>query len=311
MRPPQVNLQHLISFYFVAREGSYSSASDKLYITEPAVNQQIRALELRYGVKLVYVKKKRAHLTRAGERLFVYAEELFNKVMVIDNFLKSYKVTTLHIGISATLMFYLVGIIDKFKELYPAVQVTMRQATSSILVEELTNFRHDICLVGSMPRIDENLRVLRVPGVEQMVFVASPDHPLASGIMVTWEDLTCYPLIIQHEGSCAREIVRLHFKSRRLKPLVGAEIDNIECAKGLARQKKGIALMFLPNVREEVAQGLLKIIPVVDGVIKLGIDILTNRKISLSPLVEAFLNIIREHFNIEILDLNIPCDDIR
>jgi len=304
MRPPQVNLQHIITFYFVAREGSYSTASDKLCITEPAVNQQIRALELRYGVKLIYVKKKRAYLTRAGEKLFAYAEGLSNKVMMIDNFLKSYMVTTLHIGISGTLMFYLVGIIDKFKELHPAVQVTMRQATSALLVEELTQFRHDICLVGSLPRIDENLRVLRIPEVEQMVFVASPDHALAGDTIVKWEDLTRYPLIIQHEGSCAREIVRRHFTIRRLKPLVGAEVDNIECAKGLARQRKGIALMFLPNVREEVAQGLLKIIPVVDGEIKLGIDILTNKKISQSPLVEAFLNVIREHFNLEILHMD-------
>jgi DNA-binding transcriptional LysR family regulator len=166
-----------------------------------------------------------------------------------------------------------------------------------VLAEELLDFRHDICLVGSLPLVNENLRVFRIPEVEHMVFVASPEHPLASGPAATWEDLTHYPLIIQHEGSCAREIVHEHFTRRNLKPVVGAEVDNIGCAKGLARQKKGIALMFLPNVSEELALGSLKIVPVVDGEIRLGIDVLTNREAASTTVAEAFFNIVKEHFS--------------
>ncbi len=304
VRSPQINLQHIISFYIVAHEESFSTASDKLCISEPAVHQQIRGLELHYGVKLFYVKRKRVHLTKAGEKLLVYAEEIFNQATMTENFLKSYRASILHIGIAGTLVPYLTGIIDKFKELYPTVQVTMREGPSAILVEELSSFRHDICLVGSLPTSDDGLRVLRIPEVERMVFVASPEHPLAGGTAVTWEDLTRYPLIIQHEGSCAREIVYRHFDSRCLKPLVGAEVDNIECAKGLARQKKGIALMFFPNVKEELVIGSLKIIPVVDGDIKLGIDVLMNREIDLSPMMKAFLDVVRAHFNQELSQIS-------
>ena len=297
MRLPQINLQHIITFYFVAHEESFSAASGKLYITEPAVHQQIRGLELHYGVKLVYVKRKRVYLTKAGEKLLAYAEEIFNQAMMTENFLKSYRTSILHIGIAGTMMLYLMGIIDRFKELYPSVQVTVREGPSRVLAEELLDFRHDICLVGSLPRIDGSLRVFRIPEVEQMVFVASPEHPLASGPIATWEDLTRYPLIIQHEGSCAREIVHEHFTRRHLQPLIGAEVDNIGCAKGLARQKKGIALMFLPNVKEELALGSLKLIPVVEGEIRLGIDVLTNKEASTTAVTEAFLNIIKEHFH--------------
>jgi DNA-binding transcriptional LysR family regulator len=299
VRPPQVNLQHIITFYFVAREESFSSASEKLCITEPAVHQQIRGLELHYGIKLIYVKKKRAHLTKAGEKLLSYAEILFNHAIATENFLKSYRVSNLHVGIAGTLVVYLMGIIDKFKELYPTVQVIIRQGPSGVLAEELAHFRHDICLVGSLPHVDEGLRVLRIPEVERMVFVTSPEHPLAGGPAATWEDLAHYPLIIQHEGSCAREIVHRHFASRHLEPFVGAEIDNVECAKGLARQNKGIALMFLPNVKEELTLGSLRIIPVVDGDIRLGIDIIMNREAGLSPVMEAFLTVVRQHFNYE------------
>src|SRR5208283_5331750 len=123
MKLPQINVQQLISFYFVATEKSFSVASEKLFITQPAVTQQIKGLEGQFGVKLINVKRKRVHLTKAGERLVDYAEEIVNHVMMAENFLKSYRVNYLHIGAATTLTLYLTPIIDKFKELFSSVMV--------------------------------------------------------------------------------------------------------------------------------------------------------------------------------------------
>ncbi len=87
-----------------------------------------------------------------------------------------------------------------------------------------------------------------------------------------------------------------NFKKRGLKPLIGVETDNIQFMKELARQKTGVALMYEPNVREEVARGDMKIIGVEDGEIKLGgIDILMHRE-NASPAARSFFTLIKEHF---------------
>ncbi len=65
----------------------------------------------------------------------------------------------------------------------------------------------------------------------------------------------------------------------------------------MARQKKGVALIFLPYIREDVALGKLTIIPVVDGEIKLGIDIVTNPEMPASPMLKAFMGLIEKHFS--------------
>jgi DNA-binding transcriptional LysR family regulator len=294
--PLQINPQHILSFYFVGLEKSFSTASERLCITEPAVHQQIKALEVQFGVKLVYVKKKRACLTKTGEKLFTYAEAFFNQATITENFLKSYTLSNLHIAIASSLLMYLMPIIDKFKESHPHVQATIHEGPSIILGEELADFKHDICLIGSFNRF-ERLRVLRIHEVEQLVFVASPQHPLANGAPVSWEDVARWPLIIQREGSMAREILNQNFRERGLKPSIGTEVGNPECIKGLAREMRGIALMFLPSVREDFALGRLKMIPLVDGPIKLDIDILMNRELAMSPVAEAFLKVIREYFH--------------
>jgi DNA-binding transcriptional LysR family regulator len=293
---PQINVQQLISFYFVGKEHSVSAASEKVFVTQPAITQQIKALEAQFGVKLINVKRKRVHLTKAGERLLDYAEEVVNHVELAENFLKSYRINNLRIGVACALTLYLTPVIDKFKELYPSVKVAVREGPSLELIEDLLDFKFDICLVGTLREINKRLQVLRIPKVEKMVFVANPGYPLVEKGEVKWEDLVDYPLIIQSEGSTARERILDHFRTRNLNPLIGAEVDNIECAKELARQKKGIALMFFPNIKEEVALEKLRIIPVADGEIRLDIDIARNQEIAFSPLSNAFISVIEKHF---------------
>ena len=129
-----------------------------------------------------------------------------------------------------------------------------------------------------------------------MVFVASMEYPIATDIESEWEVLARQPLIIQSEGSNARSLVLGQFAKRGLEPIIGIEVDNIEYARELARQNKGIALMFWPNVRKDVVAGNLKIIPVVGGDIRLGLDILLNPEIVLSSLVDDFIALLKNQF---------------
>ena len=143
----------------------------------------------------------------------------------------------------------------------------------------------------------QRVRLYRIPRDEPLVFVASPEYPLPKDKPIKWTELSSCPLIIQSEGSSTRAICLHHFKKRGLEPLVGAEVDNIELAKELVRQSKGLALMFEPNVREEVSRGVLRTVGLEDGEIKMGaIDVLIHREVRQSPSTEVFLMTMKEHF---------------
>jgi DNA-binding transcriptional LysR family regulator len=118
---------------------------------------------------------------------------------------------------------------------------------------------------------------------------------------VEWKDLVQYPLILQSEGSLARKTALYQFTSRGLEPIIGAETDNVECAKDLVRQGKGIALMFFPNVKEELAKGTLRTLPLADLEIRFGIDILINKEMPPSPLIESFLVVTQDYLNYNFL----------
>ena len=292
----QVNLHHLISFLFVAKEKSFSRASEQLGITQPAVTQHIHALEVQFGIKLINLNKKRVFLTKAGERLVPYAEDLFNQAMMANNFLVSYRFSNLWLGISSSLIVYMMPLIEKFKESQPSTRISIREAPSLTLIKEILDFKLDLCFVGPAFAYDERLKVYRIPRNEEMFFVVSPEYPIGPGNLMSWKHLASHPLILQTEGSAARELVFHHFRKRGLVPTIGAEVDNVELAKEFARQKKGVSFMFEPNVREDVARGCLRIIEMEDGAIRVGaIDLLLNKEAA-SPSAQAFLKVVKEHF---------------
>ncbi len=298
----QINPSHVISFYFVARERSFSKASDLLRVTQPAITQHIHTLEVQFGVKLIQVKKKRVHLTEAGERFMPHAEKLFNQAVATEGFLKAYRFSNLSIGIAGPLIEYLGSVIERFKELYPATRVSIREG-ATLLVEELLDFRLDICLIGPSPPYDERLRLYRVITGGSMVLIAGSTYPLPSDLPVMWSDLTGHPLIVHSEGAVGRTLLLHQFEKRGLQPLIGVEVDNVAFMKRLAIENKGLAFMYEPIIRDEVSRGDLKIIRVEGGELSLGgIDILVPREI-ISPVASAFLGLIRERFGEKVREM--------
>ena len=302
----QLNLNHMLSFYWLAKEKSFSKAAEMLAITQPAVTQHVRGLEIQFGVKLIALRKKRVHLTKAGERLFAYAEELYNHAVLTENFLKNYHSNNISIGISSPLLPYLTSLIDHYREIYPTVRVTIREGSSQPLMDELLDHKHDVTIHGVMSPYNRRLRCFRIDSDEKMVFVSGVNFPLPDEPLLRWDQLASLPLIIRSEGSAARAIVRHEFNKRGLSPKIGMEVSNVTLVKELARQNKGVALMFEPNIRQEVARGELKVIRIEGEEIRVGaIDILTNREERLPSAVQSFLNMIRKQFGNNFHELSI------
>jgi DNA-binding transcriptional LysR family regulator len=74
--PSAMNLQQLITFSTVISEGSMTAAAEKLYLTQPAVSQQIRNLEDELGVGLLDRGSRHAKPTVQGQLLYDYAKRI-------------------------------------------------------------------------------------------------------------------------------------------------------------------------------------------------------------------------------------------
>lgn len=84
-----LNLSQLQTFVTVASEGSMTAAADKLFLTQPAVSQQMKNLEDDLGVELIVRGAKQIKMTAQGEILYEHAKKILSLAQVAEVSIKS------------------------------------------------------------------------------------------------------------------------------------------------------------------------------------------------------------------------------
>ena len=74
-------------FYYVAKEGSISAASKKLYVSQPAISKSLKKLEESLNTKLFLRNLSGTELTEDGKALFVYVENAYTSLLTAEKVL--------------------------------------------------------------------------------------------------------------------------------------------------------------------------------------------------------------------------------
>ena len=74
------NLEYYKVFYYVASLGGLTAAANQLNISQPAVSQAMKQLELSLGTKLCARTAKGVKLTREGEVLYTYCKTAYEQL---------------------------------------------------------------------------------------------------------------------------------------------------------------------------------------------------------------------------------------
>lgn len=67
----------LRAFHYAAIDERFSRAAEALHLTQPAISDQVRKLEIEYDVRLFDRNKKRIVLTKHGEKLLEFTHRMF------------------------------------------------------------------------------------------------------------------------------------------------------------------------------------------------------------------------------------------
>ncbi|MBR6071621.1 MAG: LysR family transcriptional regulator [Acholeplasmatales bacterium] len=79
-----MTLQQLKYVITVAEEGSISKASDKLFITQPSLTNQLHEVEKEYNIILFTRTNKGVILTQDGEVFLGYARQVLEQAELLD-----------------------------------------------------------------------------------------------------------------------------------------------------------------------------------------------------------------------------------
>ncbi len=250
---------------------------------------QIRTFERHFGIKLFVRKDRELTLTKTGEKIFPLVEELYNSAISCEKFLtdiKNYEGGELRLGVSRTLSLFITKYISIFRERFPGIKIILNEGSTRDIMKGLENFSYDIAIVSKYPHSSKI--ETRKLSEEEMIFVSSPECPLARKRDLQVADLDGENFILPGTGSGTRMNTLRIFEKENISPYIVAEVDNPQTIKRLIMANKGISLMFPPLIEDELKKGLIVKLPI-RGKIVIDVELAYSAKPPVLPKIKAFL----------------------
>jgi DNA-binding transcriptional LysR family regulator len=260
----------------VAYRGSFSAAAEALSYSQPAVSQQIAALERETGVALVERHPRGVSLTAAGQTLVGHAEGILARLEAAQASLAA--IAGLRGGRLRVASFSTAGAtlmplaIASFRAAYPLVELTLAEGEPEEIVPRLRAGELDLALLfefaGDSPLEPE---MTRTELLADPMYLALPRaHRLAGRARIRLADLSTEAWVQTSASSpCARHVVR-SCHAAGFEPNVAFESDDYQTVQGLVAAGVGVALipeLALSVVRDDVVTRELSPAPPVRQVI--------------------------------------------
>ncbi len=252
-------------FFSVARLLSFTKAADTLHMTQPAVTFQVRQLEEYFNTRLFDRTHNKISLTAAGERVYVYAEKIFELYDEMENSVRELTGEisgVLILGASTTVAEYMLpALLGDFKTKYPDVNIRLKVSNTDGIVSMVENNVIDLGVVEA-PVLNKNLAVEECR-TDRLVAITPPGHPLTKFDTVPVKAILEYPFICREEGSGTREVINDYLKQAGVEPAelnVIMELGSLEALKGAVEAGIGISIVSRATLIKEIKLGSVAVL---------------------------------------------------
>ncbi len=259
-----INLHQLHIFQAVAEHGSYSRAATALYLSQPGVSLQVKALERSIGLPLFEKVGRTLHLTEAGRELLSYSERIFallDETRLVMEELGGGRRGTVKVAASTTAGIYVVPpALGAFHRDFPEVKLTLDVVNRLTVQKRLLDNEVDLAVMGLIEDAHDLEVAQFLPN--ELIVIASPRHPLARKSQITLDEVNRETFLLREAGSGTRIDTQRFFETQDMTMRVGMELRSSGAIKQAVAADLGIAVMPLAAIELELAVGRLTVLDV-------------------------------------------------
>ncbi len=251
-------------FLSVAKNLSFTKASNELFVTQPAITKHIQALEKEYGLPLFTRKGSKIYLTLAGKELLNYSEKVYQLHKELEDQLNLYreqKSGELKLGASTTIAQYVFPpILSGFKKKYPEIKLSLLSGNSEQIADALINGEIELGLVEG--KIKSREIKYEIFMRDELVLTTSVKNKFITNDPIDLEQLKRLPLVLRERGSGTLEVFEYALKSKKIKLSdlnVVMYLGSTEAIKYYLEDDDSFSFLSLRAIQKELRNGLLTI----------------------------------------------------
>ena len=251
-------------FLSVAKNLSFTKASQELFVSQPAITKHIQELETCYQVRLFDRQGNKISLTEAGKLLQEHSEKILEDYKRLEyemHLLHNEYIGDLKLGASTTISQYVLPpLLANFIAKFPQVNLSLLNGNSREIEAALQEHRIDLGLVEGICRLP-NLRYTTFLQ-DELVAVVHTGSKLSLPDEITPEDLSRIPLVLRERGSGTLDVFERALSEHNMKLSslnVLLYLGSTESIKLFLEHTDCIGIVSIRSISRELLSGTFRV----------------------------------------------------
>ncbi|CCP27644.1 Transcriptional regulator, LysR family [Tepidanaerobacter acetatoxydans Re1] len=293
-----MNIDFLKAFAAVAKTGSLTQAAEELFITQPALSQQIKQLENYFSIQLLERSNRGTSLTEAGKLLYDYSTKIADLFDELESKMDSLRASvegSLTIGATSVVGGYAVPCsIFIFKEKYPETNLKLKVGNQAQVINDLKDEIIDVAVIEG-DQVSGPFAIEEI-ATDDMTVIVPNKKPWNGKKYLLPEDFVKQPLIMREHGSGTRQVVENCLRSAGIDISslnIVMEFSSVDSIKAAVEAGHGISIMSRLALKKELHNKTLKAVDIKGIPLKQKIYLAYKTEKAQSTVARAFIKFLR------------------
>jgi DNA-binding transcriptional LysR family regulator len=280
-------LNQLRIYLKITQTLSITKSAEQLNLTQPAISIQLKNFQQQFDYPLIEIIQRRIHVTALGKEIALAAESIISEIDNINYRSQNFKNNLaghLRISIVSTGKYIMPYFLSDFLKNNVNIDLTMDVTNKSKVIQSLLDNEIDFALVSILP---DDIQVEKFNLIPNELYLVG-NKEVGPEINIE-EQLASTPFIFREKGSGTRQVMEKFIAKNKIKIKKKLELTSNEAVKHAIISGLGYSIMPLIGIRNEIQNGLLKIIPIKGLPLKTTWQLIWLKEKRLTPIAESYL----------------------
>lgn len=242
-----MDIKALRYFVTLIQHQSFTRASEALFVTQPTISKMIRNLEQSLNQPLIQRDGRRFWLTDAGEIVYARALQVIDTMEQLNaelDDLNHLERGHLRLGIPPMVGHLYAGIIRRYKQLYPKVELTILEYGGRKIEQALINGEMDVAITMLPTHTDHAITFLPLDRYQIQAIVPN-NGKWQNNNLVSWHDIRDEPFYMYTKDFTLSEYILQRCHQAGYTPQISVRSSQWDFLVALVKNGSGIT--FLPQ----------------------------------------------------------------
>lgn len=291
-----MNIETLKVFKDLIETENFSKTAELNYISQSAVSQQIKKLELIFKTKFFVKKDNGFVLTEGGKIFYNCAKKIVDLYsFAISNIKKDAMLKNnneLKIESIYSVGIYLAGdYVKRFLGLNPYTKINLEYKKYIDVMEDVKKGRVDFGFAACLIKREKDVAAMHIADEEMVLIAPFSSNEFRNLQEIDIKDISNFKLVCFDKNTPSRKYIEKVLKEKKVKLNITMDVDNIETIKATVISGAGVSIVPMSCIRpgEETK---LKVLKFKNFSIKRSIFMIYNKRKKMSSVAASFLNMI-------------------